>query len=434
MRWDVESLGQHLDSLRSPGSRDPHERADEAVATLETAYRELRVTGEELSAQQTQLQDLLVQFQGERASRDVFCMALPLPVITTDATGVIRSANLAAASVLRASPRHLRGKPLASFVDVPGRRDLRTLASTALAGAAEQSGVVPLRPRRMSRAAGRASDAPTPQWASVIVVPDGSVDHRGLRWLLAPWPVSGGPDAGPGAVGTLVSILADATTAEDLGTALNRAVATVAERLGPGRPVSVTVGAPTAPELQAWDGPLSQAGDAAQLAAGEGPCVEAWRSATQVSTGDAGTDPRWPGLDRHLAGTGLHAVVAAPLVAARDTLGVLNVYALALGTLPAALAEEVRLFAAVFGAVVHDTRRRRGLEELADQLKQALTSRAVIDQALGIIMGQRRIDADAAFRELVRASQNRNIKVRDLARLIVAAVCEAPGPGPGRIL
>jgi hypothetical protein len=68
--------------------------------------------------------------------------------------------------------------------------------------------------------------------------------------------------------------------------------------------------------------------------------------------------------------------------------------------------------------------------QLSEDLHQALTSRAVIDQATGIIMAQQRCRAAAAFDILRRSSQNRNIKVRELAAEIVSQVSGQP-PEPG---
>lgn len=54
----------------------------------------------------------------------------------------------------------------------------------------------------------------------------------------------------------------------------------------------------------------------------------------------------------------------------------------------------------------------------------------MIDQAIGIITAQQRCDASRAFDLLRRASQNRNIKLRELATEIVEAVGgHAPEPG-----
>jgi ANTAR domain len=64
--------------------------------------------------------------------------------------------------------------------------------------------------------------------------------------------------------------------------------------------------------------------------------------------------------------------------------------------------------------------------DVADQLQQALTTRPVIDQAKGIIMGERGGDADAAFAALRSLSQHRHVKLRDLAQEIADAAGEPP--------
>ena len=56
----------------------------------------------------------------------------------------------------------------------------------------------------------------------------------------------------------------------------------------------------------------------------------------------------------------------------------------------------------------------------AAHLRAALTSRAVIDQAKGILMHRFHLDPPAAFALLKRLSQDHNVKVRDLAGALVA--------------
>jgi hypothetical protein len=52
--------------------------------------------------------------------------------------------------------------------------------------------------------------------------------------------------------------------------------------------------------------------------------------------------------------------------------------------------------------------------EMSEHLQSALASRAVIDQALGVVMGQNRCTADETFDILRMNSQNRNVKLRDV--------------------
>jgi hypothetical protein len=61
------------------------------------------------------------------------------------------------------------------------------------------------------------------------------------------------------------------------------------------------------------------------------------------------------------------------------------------------------------------------LETENAQLREALGSRAVIEQAKGMLMGQHECDAETAFRMLVTASRRDGRKVRDVAASVVAA-------------
>ena len=62
------------------------------------------------------------------------------------------------------------------------------------------------------------------------------------------------------------------------------------------------------------------------------------------------------------------------------------------------------------------------------RLQARLASLPVIEQAKGIIMAKNGWSEDQAFDALRRASQRKNIKVRDLAAFIVASVA-----GPARV-
>ncbi|MBQ0984094.1 ANTAR domain-containing protein [Streptomyces sp. F63] len=76
-----------------------------------------------------------------------------------------------------------------------------------------------------------------------------------------------------------------------------------------------------------------------------------------------------------------------------------------------------------------DTGRRRELEQEIAQLQQALRSRGVIDQAIGIVQAERRCAPEDAFQLLVTLSQRTSMKLRDIAGALVRLAETAP-PGP----
>jgi transcriptional regulator with GAF, ATPase, and Fis domain len=132
------------------------------------------------------------------------------------------------------------------------------------------------------------------------------------------------------------------------------------------------------------------------------------------------TDDRWPRLAAHLGDVVLHSATAAPLLAGTAPLGVLNVYAEGDDLDNEVARETVELVAATAAAVLSEVSVRRELHKVAQQLRTALSSRATIDQAKGIVMARHHCDADEAFRILVKVSSNSNVKLREIAAMLVA--------------
>ncbi|RMI29033.1 PAS and ANTAR domain-containing protein [Nocardia stercoris] len=67
-----------------------------------------------------------------------------------------------------------------------------------------------------------------------------------------------------------------------------------------------------------------------------------------------------------------------------------------------------------------------GQEALDEQIPELLESRAVIEQAKGVLMRIYRIDADQAFKLLVWRSQETNTRLRDLAQQLIAELPDIP--------
>jgi AmiR/NasT family two-component response regulator len=67
-----------------------------------------------------------------------------------------------------------------------------------------------------------------------------------------------------------------------------------------------------------------------------------------------------------------------------------------------------------------------GYRNQVEQLRRAMDSRAVIEQAKGMVMAQRRCSAVDAFTELRTMSMNQNIKLAELAASIVSGASGHP--------
>ncbi|MEV0224471.1 ANTAR domain-containing protein [Streptomyces sp. NPDC050704] len=70
----------------------------------------------------------------------------------------------------------------------------------------------------------------------------------------------------------------------------------------------------------------------------------------------------------------------------------------------------------------------RQLQEEVRQLRQAIVSRPVIDQARGILMAVESCSSDEAWHVLRDASQHANTKLRTVATAVVAGTTDGPAP------
>ena len=162
--------------------------------------------------------------------------------------------------------------------------------------------------------------------------------------------------------------------------------------------------------------------DEIQYALDEGPCLQAFRTQRLVLVENLEVEKRWPRFTPAAVGHGLRGVVAAPLTAHGARLGALNVYALQTWVFDDASAGTASLFAEQASIVLANAEAFTRARSSAINLGEALTSRAVIDMAKGIVMAQRRCNANEAFDHLRQQSQTQHRKLRDVAEDLVAEV------------
>lgn len=172
--------------------------------------------------------------------------------------------------------------------------------------------------------------------------------------------------------------------------------------------------------------------DEVQRDLGAGPCIDALAEDREQRVEDLRVDARWGGrLAAAAEETGLVAVLAVPLRAGGQAVGALNVFSRSVSGIDDEAAETVRAIAAPVAATLANARAYRQVEVLGEQLREALASRAVIEQAKGILMVRAGIDEDEAFLLLRRTSQHQNRKLRDVAASVVGMRDRLPPRPPG---
>ena len=239
---------------------------------------------------------------------------------------------------------------------------------------------------------------------------------------------AGLPDADR-AVPELAQLLLSTSSVEEF---LDELVKVAARALTPPASCGITMRRGQQPLTVTSSDQLAAAVDEVQYGQGVGPCLEAMATGTVVMVTDTATETRWRGFPGHARAHGVRSSLSLPLTAAGRSVGALNLYATRAHGFddPADIAHLLAL-AGRADAVLGVAMRQAEQAILTRQLRAAMDSRSVIDQALGILMGQQRCAAAEAFQLLRAASSHRNRKLRDLAVDIVAGVSGEP-PVPGR--
>ncbi|KZM72969.1 GAF and ANTAR domain-containing protein [Nocardia terpenica] len=199
-------------------------------------------------------------------------------------------------------------------------------------------------------------------------------------------------------------------------------VVLLASRLLPGRPMAaVTLHHEGAPETIAPAGGRTAVVDAVQCDAGVGPCWDVVRGEQPVWVPDVAGEQRWGDYPARMLAHGVRSIYSRPMWSNETVIGAFNLYSARSHGFDASTRQAAGYLTVVLSAAVDRARQAA----LTAQLRQALASRSVIDQALGIVMGRRGCDRDAAFDVLRQASQRRNIKLAEVAAQVVRTVTGA---------
>jgi len=175
--------------------------------------------------------------------------------------------------------------------------------------------------------------------------------------------------------------------------------------------------------------PLAACADEAQYQMDDGPCMHAMRGGHMVRIDNTADMRRWPEFEKKAASLGIRSCLAFPLSANGKSIGALNFYARAAAAFGMTETRRAENFAKNASGALALALRLASYAALNTQLRSSLTSRTIIDQAIGIIMARERCTQAHAFETLRNASQNGNVKLRDLAASIVTSVSgEEPQP------
>jgi hypothetical protein len=161
-----------------------------------------------------------------------------------------------------------------------------------------------------------------------------------------------------------------------------------------------------------------------------GPCVEALRNGTDTGIIDLRVDDRWPAWSAVSSMLGFRAAAGLPAEMAPGERIALNLYTADPAGLDGDVIRRARLFNEEVARTVPTALRITEQAQLSEHLQEALANRSTIDQALGVLMAQNRCSRDEAFGILRRASQHRNLKLREVAAAVIERFTGHPAAEP----
>ena len=151
----------------------------------------------------------------------------------------------------------------------------------------------------------------------------------------------------------------------------------------------------------------------------EGPCISAFDDKELVGAQDLAEETRWPLFSRAAVARGMRAVLASPLPYNQDAVGVVAV----LSDDPHPWSPEGELallaFTDLAALLIASMMQGEQQSELAAQLRSALNSRAVIEQAKGVLIGQQGLSAHEAYVQLRDQARAQRRKLAEVSAELV---------------
>jgi len=221
------------------------------------------------------------------------------------------------------------------------------------------------------------------------------------------------------ATGTVAWWYTRLTDDENLQAALRRVAEAGCQLLSNCQAASVTVIEQGRPVTVVSTADIALAVDAAQYKVDDGPCLSAARLQRIILIDDVAADDRWPMFRDAAIDEGVRASLSIPLKLGSAAQGGLNLY----GDQPGAFADDDQDLAVGFAAqasiVIANAQAYWAAFDSTKNLTAALDSRAVIEQAKGVLIARHGLSDDEAFTQLRRRSQDANRKLRAIAAEIV---------------
>ncbi len=155
--------------------------------------------------------------------------------------------------------------------------------------------------------------------------------------------------------------------------------------------------------------------DESQYGRGYGPCLHAASTGELVEIADAQVDPRWQDYMEHAVECGALSSLSVPLPITEGIAGAVNIYARTPHAFDGDSRSVATRFAGYAAVVTANMYAFEEIRDLAEHFERKVRSRAVVEQAKGILMERYELTADQASKALVRVARHTDTKVSNVA-------------------
>ena len=146
-------------------------------------------------------------------------------------------------------------------------------------------------------------------------------------------------------------------------------------------------------------------------------CISIPVAVADIGEGEASS--RWPEYTVAAKDAGIRAVAGIPMLAEGTAIGAVNLYDSQARDWSSEDLRVAGIFASIATGYLAHASTARQQQRTAEQLKQALNTRLVIEQAKGVLANQREITVDEAFRRLRTYAREHNARIHDVSQEVV---------------
>jgi len=152
----------------------------------------------------------------------------------------------------------------------------------------------------------------------------------------------------------------------------------------------------------------------------EGPCVDAFRQGEVIVVERIEREvARWPKWATEALRRDVHGVLGLPLVVREQSIGAMNVYSGEPRQWDETEIRVARILTDIGAGFVANASELEASQRTTQQLREALESRIIIEQAKGIISVHQQCSIDEAFRILRDHSRRHSVGLRAVAQAVV---------------